>query len=48
MTDSNMFNCGSAISATCANKVIPMSRTGFQLFIGETITAFTFLMSGTF
>ena len=42
--DSITFNCGTAVSSTCAGLTVPMTDAGFQLFVGQLVSASTFLL----
>ena len=38
------MNCGTAVSARCAGKIIPKTPAGVQLFVGEFVAAATFIL----
>ena len=42
--DKLAMNCGSGISKNCTNVKIPMTPAGFQLLMGEMVSAATFLL----
>ena len=38
------MNCGTAVSARCQGRTIPMTPAGFQLAVGELVAAATFIL----
>ena len=38
------MNCGTAVSKNCTGKTIPMTPAGFQLAVGELVSAATFIL----
>ena len=38
-------NCGTKVSQTCEGATIPMTPVGFQILVGEAVSAITFLLT---